>query len=86
MAALLESMALSASSPPSSSFPPSMTHSLPGISLSSGQRLKSLPGFTGLKIQAPLKSPPASLCSKVPRVSPHKTSIVCEAQDSALES
>ncbi|KAJ0051351.1 uncharacterized protein LOC116111353 [Pistacia vera] len=85
MAAVLESMVLSASSRPPSSLPPSMTFSSPRISLSSGRKIQSLPGFIGLKIQAPLKSPSASLSSKVPRVSSHKTSIVCEAQDTALD-
>lgn len=86
MAASLESMALSASSRPPSSLPPSMSSPSSRIWFSSGRITKYLPGFTGLKIQAPLKSSSASSCSKVPRVSPYKTGIVCEAQDTALDS
>ncbi|XP_044501730.1 thioredoxin 1-like [Mangifera indica] len=85
MAAGLESMALSASSRPPSSLAPSMSSPSSRIWFSSGRITKYLPGFTGLKIQAPLKSSSASSCSKVPTVSPYKTGIVCEAQDTALD-
>ncbi|KAK3184146.1 hypothetical protein Dsin_031432 [Dipteronia sinensis] len=66
---------------------PAMMFSSPKFSSFSVQRVNSLPGFKGLKVQLPLKSSSAASSSwRIPRVSrQNKTSIVCEAQETAFD-
>ncbi|KAJ4729820.1 Thioredoxin [Melia azedarach] len=86
MAIVPESIAVSRSSRLPISLPPAMTTSSSlRLSLFGSRRVQSLLGFKGLRIQSPLKSLPTSLISRAPRVSVQKTSIICEAQNAALD-